>query len=127
MRQACRKLDRYSQEIQLICREKFDDLDDVHNFIDKSKQQICLLENERQHIYNKLRRCTDPEIKSELLSKRDSYTSALTLLRKDIRTANDILTDNKEIKENIKAKKSIQQQKFITKTRQRPCCRDYER
>lgn len=127
MRQACRKLDRYSQEIRLICRGKFDNLDDVHNFIDTSKQQICLLENERQHIYNKLRRCTAPDVKSELLSERDSYTSALKLLRKDIRTANNILTDSNEIKENIRAEKSIQQQKIIIKTRQRQRCRDYER
>ena len=34
MRQACRKLDRYSQEIRLICREKLDNFDDVHNFIE---------------------------------------------------------------------------------------------
>lgn len=127
MRQACRKLDRYSQEIRLICREKLDNLDDVHNFIDTSKQQICLLENERQHIYNKLRRCTDPDVKSELLSKRDSYTSALKLFRNDVRTANNILADNKEIKKNIKVENSMQQQKFIVKNKQRPCYRDYER
>ena len=114
MRQACRKLDRYFTEISFICREKLDSLEDIQNFIVTSKQQISLLENARQHIYNKLRRCTDPEIKSELLSKRDSYTSALKLLRKDVRTANNILTDNREIKENIQAEKSIQQQKCTT-------------
>lgn len=127
MRQACRKLDRYSKEINLICREKLNSLDDVQNFIFTSKKEICLLENERQHIYNKLRRCTDPEIKSELLSKRDSYTSALKLLRKDVRTANNILTDNREIKENIEAEKTIQQQKIIIKSKQRPRYQNYER
>lgn len=127
IRQACRKLDRYSKEINLICREKLDSLDDVQNFIVTSKQQVSLLENARQHIYNKLRRCTDSEVKSELLSKRDSYTSALKLLRKDVRTANNILTDNREIKENIKAEKAIHQQKFIIKNKQRPRYQDYER
>lgn len=127
IRQACRKLDRYSKEINLICREKLDSLDDVQNFIVTSKQQISLLENARQHIYNKLRRCTDSDVKSALLSKRDSYTSALKLLRKDVRTANNILTDNREVKENIKAEKSIQQQKFIIKSKQRPRYQNYER
>jgi len=127
MRQAYKKLDRYSKGINLICREKLDSLEDVQNFIDTSREQISLLENARQHIYNKLRRCTDPDVKSELLLKRDSYTSALNLLRKDVRTANNILIDNKEIKENIKAEKSIQQQKFIVKNKQRQRYKNYER
>lgn len=112
MKKAWRKIDKYSQEVCLISKYKLNTLDDVNHFINTSNEQIKLIENQRQHIYNKLRRCTNTDKRAELLSERNDCTSTLKGLRKNIRTANHIIKDNPEIKFNIEAEQNIQQQRF---------------
>lgn len=117
MKKAWRKIDRYSQEVCLISKYKLNTIDDVDNFINVSTEQIKLIENQRQHIYNKLRRCTDTDQRDELLSQRNDCTSALKDLRKNIYTANHIIEDDPEIKSNIKAEQNIQQQRYVVKNK----------
>ncbi len=119
MREAWRKIDRYSKEIQLISSKDLNSLSDVNEFVSVTKEQIVTLEKARQHIYNKLRRCDDPNERAELLSKRGDYTTVLTALRKDVRVANYILDDNDEIKNNMRAEKTIQQERFEVRQRTR--------
>lgn len=118
-RQALRKLDRYARQITLINKENLSTIDDVNFFIGKSKEQIKAVEDERKHIYYKLRRCNDESKKSELLSKRNDYTEALKLLRRDLKTAESIIEDNPEIKRNIKAEQNIKLQRFTVKQKQK--------
>lgn len=119
MKKAWRKIDRYSQEIRLISKQNLNTLDDVNDFINTSSEQIKLIEKQRQHIYNKLRRCTDTDKRADLLSQRSNCTSALNDLRKNIRTANQIMEDNPEIKANIKAEQNIQQKRYTVKNKQK--------
>ncbi len=119
MKKAWRKIDRYSQEIRLISKQNLNTIDDVNNFINTSSEQIKLIEKQRQHIYNKLRRCTDTDKRAELLSQRNNCTSALNDLRKNIHTAKHIIADNPEIESNIKAEQNLQHQQFKVKSNQK--------
>lgn len=119
MKKAWRKIDRYSQEIRLISKQNLNTLDDVNNFINTSSDQIKLIEKQCQHIYNKLRRCTDIDKRANLLSQRNNCTSALNDLRKNIRTANHIIADTPEIKSNIKAEQDIQKQRYTVQNKQK--------
>lgn len=119
MKKAWRKIDRYSQEIRLISKQNLNTIDDVNNFINTSSEQIKFIEKQRQQIYNKLRRCIDTDKRAELLSQRNNCTSELTVLRKNIRTANHIIADNPEIKSNIKAEQNIQKQRYTIKNKQK--------
>lgn len=119
MKKAWRKIERYSQEVILISKQNLNTLNDVNSFISNSTEQIKLIKTQRQHIYNKLRRCTDTDKRTDLLSQRNNCTSALNDLRKNIRTANHIIADNPEIKFNIKAEQNIQQQRFTVKNKQK--------
>lgn len=127
MREAIRKLYRYAQQITLIYKEHLNTLDDVNAFISISTEQIKMLDNERKHIYNKLRRCTDEETKAELISKRNDYTAVIRRIRRDVKTAKSIIEDNPKIKQNIKAEQSIQQQRFAVKHKQKVKYYDYYR
>lgn len=127
MKKAWRKIDRYSQEVQLISKQNLNTLDDVSDFINASNDQIKLIENQRQHIYNKLRRCTDTDKRTELLSRRNDCTFTLRVLRKDLRTANHIIEDNSEIKTNIKSEQNIHEQRFTVKNKQKIKHQDYYR
>lgn len=127
MREAIRKLDRYAQQITLIYKEHLNTLDDVNVFIDKSAKQIKMLDNERKHIYNKLRRCMDEETKAELISKRNDCTAVIRRMRRDIKTAKSIVEDNPIIKQNIRAEQNLQHQRFAIKHKQKVRYYDYYR
>ena len=74
MRAAWRRIDRYSQEIRLIDFKELTTISTVNEFISTTKEQIVSLEKQRQHCYNKMRRCKQPSVMAELKSKRDDFT-----------------------------------------------------
>lgn len=113
MKEAWRKLDRYSNQVRLISKYNLDDTDKVRKFINANKEQIVIITNQRNQIYNKLRRCKDTNKISELKSERNCYTKQLTKLRKEIKTADAILNNTEEMKQNIKAEMDIQHQRFV--------------
>ncbi len=113
MKEAWRKIDRYSIQVILISKYNLDDTDKVKQFINDNKEQIITITNQRNQIYNKLRRCKDTGKISNLKSERDVCTKQLTMLRTEIKTANTILNDVDEMKMNIKAETNIQHQRFV--------------
>lgn len=112
MKQAWRKIDKLSNQVRLISKYALDNTDDVKQLIVDNQEQIKLIINQRNQIYNKLRRCKDAERISSLKSERNICTKQLTKLRKEIKTANTVLDDVEKIKTNIKAETNIQHQRF---------------
>ena len=108
MRQELRKLDMYAAQVRLIVKENLNTIDDVAALIDSKNQQIDTLTGQREKIYNRLRRCNDPDAKSQLKLQRDQLTKELTSLRKDIKTAQQIQVSEPKMKENIRAEQQIQ-------------------
>lgn len=112
MKQAWRKIDKISNQVRLISKYNLNDTNDVQRFINDNQKQMVSITNQRNQIYNKLRRCKDTEQISSFKYERNICTKQLTKLRKEIKTANTILTDVEEIKTNIKAEMDIQHQRF---------------
>ena len=112
MKQAWRKIDKISNQVCLISKYALDNTNDVQNLICNNKEQIELITNQRNQIYNKLRRCKDTDKISNLKAERDYCSSKLKRLRIEIKAANTILYDVDEIKMNIKSETNIQHQRF---------------
>lgn len=112
MKEAWRKIDRYSNQVILISKYNLDDTDKVRQFIKDNKEQIAIITNQRSQIYNKLRRCKDTDKIASLKSDRDRCSVKLKRLRTEIKTADTILNDIEGIKQNIKAETNIQHQRF---------------
>lgn len=112
IKQAWRKIDKLSAQVCLISKYNLNDTDDVTQFIAGNQEQIVLITNQRNQIYNRLRRCKDTDKISSLKSERDCCTKQLTKLRNEIKTANAILNDTDEMKSNIKAEMNIQHRRF---------------
>lgn len=113
MKQAWRKIDKISNQVCLISKYDLNNTNDVQQFINDNKEQIAIITNQRNQIYNKLRRCKDTGKISELKSERDCCTKQLTKLRKEIKTADTILNDVERMKLDIKAETDIQHQRFM--------------
>jgi len=84
----------------------------LFRIIANNPKQIVTITNQRNKIYNILRRCKDTDKISSLKSERDCCSAKLKRLRTEIKTANTILNDVDEIKLNIKAEMNIQHQRF---------------
>lgn len=102
MREAWRHLDRISRQITLLSNKELNTLDDVQSFINDTEKTISDVEDYREKIYNKLRRCDDEDKRKELFKKRDDCTTLLRQLRKEKKIALTIIEDNPKINENIR-------------------------
>jgi hypothetical protein len=118
MREAWRKIERYSQNIRLICKHDFKTTEDVSAFIASNNEQIKTLERERNRIRARMNRTDDPAEKEEYKSKRDDITTVLTSMRKDNKTAKHIIEDSPKIKEDIAKEEQAKQQRYIVQQRQ---------
>ena len=93
MKEACRKLKRYSEQVRLVCRHKLDTDADVQNFIRKTEDSMQSISAVRTGIYNKMRRCREPDEILSLKERRDQCTQQLAALRCDTRVAETVLAD----------------------------------
>ncbi len=124
MREACRRLDRYSEQVRLICDNRLTDISSVEAFIKNTDSQMELISDYRKMLYRKIKSCHEPTEKTKLVAKRDDCTKVLAKLRKDKKTATRIIEDNPKIKENILIEKNMQNRYYgLNKQRKR----DYER
>ena len=126
MKQAWRKIDRISNQVRLISKHNLNNISDVENFISRNNEQIIIVKQRRDKIYNKLRRCKDTDKISSLKSDRDVCSDTLKRLRTDNRVAKSILNDIDEIKSNIESEINIQHQRF-SPTKQKRRELEYDR
>ena len=97
-REACRRLDRYSAEVYLVCGEGIETPQDLQNYITRIDTEIDEMTDTRRKIRNKQRNCTDPERMAELKKKCAACTAALKDLRKKKKTACNIIEDHPKLR-----------------------------
>ncbi len=112
LREECRRLDAYSRQTQLVCREKLDAVEDVQAFIDGRKDELDRLQAARQKCYNRLRRCDDRMEIAAIKAERDKLTAMMALCRRDIKTAGEVLSRSGKLKENLKLEQEMQAQRM---------------
>ena len=112
MREAIRYCEKFSESVRLLCRENINTMDDLKSFIERSKSEIDVLSQERNGIYNRLRREKNPETIAGLKAKRDSLTEQISFKRKDLRVANFTQDREKQIAREIQI-----EQKYCRKAR----------
>ena len=124
MREAWRRLNRYSEQVRLVGKYRLQDIPAVESFIVKNKSEIKLLTDYRKMIRKELATCHDPDRVQELTAKRNDCTTALAVLRKEIKTAERLIEDNPKIKENIRIEEQMRQEIYAPKKQRK---REYER
>ena len=112
LREECRRLDSISRQAQLICREKLDTTEDITDFISGKQAEIKVLGVARQKCYNRLRRCEDGTEIAQIKAQRDRLTAAMTVCRKDIKTAENVLSRSNRLKKNWKLEQEMQAQRM---------------
>ena len=98
-REACRKLDRFTAEITLVCREHLDTPEDVQRFLARMDREMDAISAARSKIRNKQRGCADPAERVELKKSCAACTAELSRLRKQKQTAYNMIEDNPKLKD----------------------------
>ena len=97
-REACRKLERFTAEITLVCREHLDTPEDVQRFLARMDKEMDEISAARSKIRNKQRGCADPAERVELKKSCAACTAELSRLRKQKQTAYNMIEDNPKLK-----------------------------
>lgn len=77
-------MDSFSRQTILICKNNIETLDDLNQFVDKTKSDLSLLEQERQKYRNKIRYTNDENEVKELKEKARLLTLKIAKLRKQL-------------------------------------------
>ena len=101
------KVRQYSDQIRLLRKYKIDTAEQLKDFISTTQEKSRLLISERTGIYNKLRRCTDPERIQELKAVRDELSGQIAQCRDELKSANGVLGNMDKVKENIRIEQEM--------------------
>ena len=110
MREEVRKLDRYSEQCRFLCREKLNTASEVSDFVERKETVLAERIQDRDKIYNRLRRCFEPESIDALKSERDALTRDISAIRKQIGLAEAVLNRVPSINKNIREEQRLQAQ-----------------
>lgn len=98
-REACRRLDRYNDEVELVCREHLETPQDIQGYIIRMNAEIDEVIAARSKIRNMQRNCTDPAQMEELKKRCTACTTVLAGLRKKKKTACNVIEDDPKLRE----------------------------
>lgn len=82
--EAIKKMDSFSRQTILICKNNIETLDDLYQFIDKTKDDLSQLEKTRQRYRNKIRYTKDEHEVNQLKDKAKLLTPEIAKLRKQL-------------------------------------------
>ena len=89
LREEVRKLDQYDEDTRLLCKYHIGTAEELSAFREETIQTIHALVQERNGIYNKIRRATEPE-KTQLKEQAKAISQQIAPLRKELKCSDRI-------------------------------------
>lgn len=115
MRTEMKKMDDYSERIRFLYKYKIETMSDIENVKEQKKEELQKILNIRNRLYYK-RQKLDSEIEKDGITKEIiDVTSALTKVRKEIRSCDEIYDKAPKMKEQIKEVDERERQKINKK------------
>jgi hypothetical protein len=108
LREAIRRIDRYSNQARLLCRHKIETPEQLSSFIESRSGRRKILEKERERVYNRMwAKSITPEKLEALKAERDALSKQLAATRKELAVANSALAIHEEIQRKLKAQREL--------------------
>ena len=107
------RLELISKQMDLALNEKLYSFDDVEKFIFKKAAELEKLKYERSKIYNKIRRCNDPEQKENLIAERNRLTETIAEKREELTVAKRIISDRPDLEARTEAEKQMMREWYF--------------
>ena len=103
LREDLKYMDQITKEATLLCKKRILTVDDLKKEESTVKNRLESLIKERRCIYNKIRRCKNPDTKEKLQRDVYSLSNEIKELRKEVRLYEGIKNRSLKMKEIIKA------------------------
>ena len=121
MREAVKKMDKYSEQIRFMCKYKLETINNIDNLKEQKKEELQKILNTRNRLYYKRQKLDNESEKDVVTKDIISVTSVVEKVRKEIRLCDEVYDNvpmmNKQIreKENKENKKSKQKEEIKLK------------
>ena len=98
---ALKHMDEISDQTILMFKYDIKTIDDLENFQSNIETKLNKKLEQRQKLYNKIRRCKDTDLKSKLQTEAKSYSKEIKELRKQMKLCNGIEERSKQMEQTI--------------------------
>lgn len=115
MREAVKKMDKYSEQIRFICKYKLETINDIDNLKEQKKEELQKILNTRNRLYYKRQKLDNESEKDVVTKEIISVTPAIEKVRKEIRLCDEVSDNTRKMKEQIKEMKEREQEKVKVK------------
>lgn len=105
MRQAVKKMDKYSEQIRFICKYKLETINDIDSLKEQKKEELQKVLNTRNRLYYKRQKLDNESDKDVVTKEIINVTSAIENVRKEIRLCDEVGDNAMKMKEQIKEMK----------------------
>ena len=89
-RQALKKMDQYSREIELLAKNKIEDIDQLNNYQQQKQGELNDLLKQRQGCYYQRQRARTMDEKEEWSARAKLFTPEIKKLRLEIKSCDNI-------------------------------------
>ncbi len=86
----------------MLCKKRIETIDDLDSAETAVKEKLDLLIKERRCVYNKIRRCKNPDTKEKLQQDVTNLSKEIKGLRKEVKLYEDIRTRSISMKSKLK-------------------------
>ena len=119
MREAVKKMDKYSEQIRFICKYKLETIKDIDNLKEQKQQESQKTLNTRNRLYYK-RQKLDNESEKDIVTKEIiNVTSVIEKVRKEIKLCDEVVDNARKMKEQIKEMEEKKQEREKVKKKER--------
>ena len=105
MREAVKKMDKYSEQIRFICKYKLETINDIDNLKEQKNKELQKVLNTRNRLYYKRHKLDNESEKDVVTKEIISVTSAVDKIRKEIKLCDEVGDNAKNMREQIKQMK----------------------
>ena len=115
MREAVKKMDKYSEQIRFICKYKLESINDIDNLKEQKKEELQKTLNTRNRLYYKRQKLDNETEKNVVTKEIISVTSDIVKVRKEIKLCDEVGDNARKMKEQIKEMEEREQEKVKDK------------
>ena len=112
MREATRKCEMYSRQAVLMAKHNINTKEDADKFLEKTERSLMELERKRADLYNRIRRCDDPELKIQVQEEIHALSAEMKPLRRQIKDMHNVLERSGVMLEMVEAEERVRREKL---------------
>lgn len=101
LREDLRYMDKITEETTLLCKNRIETIDDLEDAESSVKDKMYSLIKERRCVYNKIRRCRNPDTKEKLQRDVATLSEEIKELRKEVKLYENIKVRSLSMKNKL--------------------------